>query len=267
MRQATLVALYGRKPEELAGTIRSCQALLAAEVPQWFRPYDIHQVHATITGLESIEGSLRYNRNLAEHRGSCKTMDLLGFSESLQKTELLPLTVQIGGFDDRDYPFTSRNRRPYARSFSIQGDKAVLMGWPVTREVSIPEGAASSIPRTCIAFPDSLEHLRREALNFNILHSWHRQPADVDNDFYMRIGTLSPVPTDEKVVRSLETKLRAVLSASEPTIVHVGLADLTFVSYCDETLPLASSVPWALQQARVPNFVNDLYDDATCNLK
>src|SRR5207244_208499 len=102
MRQVTLVALYGSKPDQLAGTIRSCQTHLAKRFAKCFRPYNIHQVHATITGLESVQGSLRYNRNLAEHRGSWKTMDLVGFSNFLQNTKLLPLTVQIGGFVDRD---------------------------------------------------------------------------------------------------------------------------------------------------------------------
>jgi hypothetical protein len=226
-----------------------------------FRPYNIHQVHATITGLESVEGSPRYNRNLAEHRGSWKTMDLLGFSDFLQNTKLLPLTVQIGGFADRDYPFTSRNRRPYERSFSIQGDKAVLMGWPVTHESS-PAGADPNATPESMTYPDTLERIRHHAADFNILHSWHRQPGDVDNDFYMRIGLFSPLPSDQEVVRFLEIEMRAMLGASEPAFVRVGPADLVFVSYHDETLPRASSVPWSLEQARVPNFMDTLYNES-----
>jgi hypothetical protein len=265
MRQLTLVAFYGRKPDQIAGTIRSCQTLVAQRLAPCFRPYDLHQVHATVIGLESIRGSQGYNRNLAERSGLRKTMDLLGFVDFLQNTRFLPLTVQLGGFADRDYPFNSRNCRPYERSFSIQGDKAVLMGWPVTLDSSHPNENSEYIHGEPVEYPDTLEQLRRHARKFNIVHSWHRRPGDVDNDFYMRIGSFSPAPTDEKAIRYLETEVRAALGNCEPTFVPVRLADLALVSYSDESLPLASSLPWSLEQVGMPNFVSMLSDARSHN--
>ena len=44
----------------------------------------------------------------------------------------LPFNVRFGGFEDREYPFRSRDARPYHRSFSIQGGTAVVIGGPPT---------------------------------------------------------------------------------------------------------------------------------------
>ena len=245
MRQATLVAAYGKKPGPLSKLISDCQARIAKYPGISFKPYRDYQVHGTVIGLECVEPSHLHNRNLAEYRVEWKTMDLLGYFDFLENTKLLPITVQIGGFANRKYPFTSRNERPYKRSFSIQGDKAVLMGWPVDHDPA--------------PYPETLEALRKEAVNFNILHSWHRNSGDKDNDFYMRIGLFDPVPTDARAVRSLETEMREMLADLEPTLVEIDLDSLSIVSYNDETLPLASSVPWPLKQARLPKILNTLY--------
>ena len=58
-------------------------------------------------------------------------MNLEGILDYLRRCGHFPLAVQVGGYGKRDYPFVSRQARPYERSFSIQGDKVVVMGWPI----------------------------------------------------------------------------------------------------------------------------------------
>jgi hypothetical protein len=106
MRQATLVAYNGSKPTALAEVIHKCQQMVKARAGGRFHPYGMEQVHATILGLERVDG--RFNRNFAEHRGERKEMDVVGFSEYLQMPGALPFEVQFGGFPDRDFPFTSQ---------------------------------------------------------------------------------------------------------------------------------------------------------------
>src|SRR5262245_43314583 len=129
MRQLTLVAFYGQKPNALADLIRECQQTIAARFGRSFQPYDMLQVHATILGLEPCPQSVN-NRNLSLYRGELKEMDLAGFRAFLSGDGHLPFTVQLGGFQPADDYFESRGMTPYQRSFSIQGAFAVMMGWP-----------------------------------------------------------------------------------------------------------------------------------------
>ena len=46
MRQATLVALYGDKPEALAAVLVACQRILAARFGDAFAPASLPQVHS-----------------------------------------------------------------------------------------------------------------------------------------------------------------------------------------------------------------------------
>ena len=122
MRQATLVAFYGDKPEGLTDVILSCQRILSLELPEAFLAYELPQVHATIVGLECNVGAGDENLNFSRLRSLRRSMDIRGFAASLVASERLPLAIQLAGFDDRSYPFSSRGQHPRARSFSIQGD-------------------------------------------------------------------------------------------------------------------------------------------------
>jgi hypothetical protein len=245
MRQATLVAAYGKKPDPLSKLISDCQDRIAKRLGICFHRYSVHQVHGTVIGLECVEALHLHNRNLAEYRVEWKTMNLHGYFSHLQVTDLLPREIQIGGFENRTYPFKSRTQRPYLRSFSIQGDKAVLMGWPVNRETA--------------TYPETLEDIRKKAQAFYILHSWHRKVEDIDNDLYMRIGLFDPVPTDVQVIHSLEIEMRDMLADLQPTFFEISKASLSVVSYRDEALPLKSSVPWPLVQVCGPTVLDTLY--------
>lgn len=155
----TLTALYGEKLRQLAELIAFCQELVSAHVPNGFEPYEPAQIHATIIGFEGrwIDGHL-CNDNLLQ-RGESRRMDIANALRFLQATRMPPFRARIGGYHaDDDFGFKSFGRHPYERSFEIQTTNAVVaMGWPV---------AGSS-------FTNALDDLRRELLQFNVLHKYH----------------------------------------------------------------------------------------------
>jgi hypothetical protein len=69
-----------------------------------------------------VPGEAGYNLNFFEQRRARRRMDLAGLLEFLRHTNVLPITIQLAGFADHAYPFTSRGQPPYARSFTQQGD-------------------------------------------------------------------------------------------------------------------------------------------------
>ncbi|HEV8339593.1 MAG TPA: hypothetical protein VGR25_08045 [bacterium] len=222
MRQVTLVAFYGPKPEAIESLIKECQDRIAQHL-RTFNRKPIEEVHATMIGLERLDSRLN-NRNFSEYRGETREMDLLGFREYLLRSGQIPFTVQIGGFQDRDYSFTSRGQRPHARSFSIQGKLAVVMGWPFMGHT----------------YPMTLDTIRRSAQSFGILHLYNRSLEDVDNDLYFRIGVLDSIPAQgEEDSSEAQADLRRFLADRDPLVEEVGISDLSFVSYPEgeETLP------------------------------
>lgn len=222
-RQHSLVFVYGDKPKPLAQLIQLCQTRLSAALGTTFRPYPQSQIHATLISLERLPGTRLTNANLADFRGIRAEMDIAGYLQLLRATPKLPVAIQLGGFEDRDYPFRSRGKPPYARSLVIARDKVVLMGWPVERDGEQ------------MRYPPILEELRRAALAFNILHSYHRAPTDFDNDFYMRLGTLSS-PIEPNVQRAIEADLQRELSRTDPQVLQLGLEQLFVVAYTDDRL-------------------------------
>lgn len=228
MKQCTLVAFYGAKPPALGRLIGECQALLAECARNL---YDLGQVHATIVGLGGLPDAPLINGNFARYRVRRVAMDVPGFVDALRGSALVPWRVQLGGFAPGDAPFTSRGQHPYHRSFSIQADKMVLMGWPVAGR----------------SYPDTLDRLRTMAQRFGILHAYHQSEKDVDNDFYLRLGLCRGDQLSHSVV---EDRVRRHLAASPPLVLDITLAELWLVAYQDETLPTESSQAWSLADAR-----------------
>ena len=252
MRQVTLISLYGEKPLELVNLITHCQEMIA-EIPGIeFTPYNLQQIHATILGLEQVAGTQMHNLNLAKYRNQSQKMDVYRFLDCLRTSDKIPFQIQIGGFKHCDYPFTSRGQRPYQRSFSVQGDKAVLMGWPVCNHtLDVSNTTYLDLPRETYLYPSTLDQLRKAAQAFNILHAYHRTPTDVDNDFYFRIGLLNPETLNDSSKKSLENSFREFLSKTTPIIVQITLFNLYVASYEDEKLPLNSTKVWSLQDSRL----------------
>jgi hypothetical protein len=244
--QLTLVSHYGKKPPECARRIAALQQSLAEAIGVGFRPYDVEQVHGTIVGLEGVRlsGQIQ-NENFRRLRNEERLVDFDGLLGFLRSPTAPGFSVQIGGFKpDLDYGFTSQGRNPFVRTFSIQGDTAVAMGWP----------------RFGGEFPPCLDQLRRDLQRFGILHKWHRSASDVDNDFFFVLGRFSgPLPEERRAM--VEQHVRELLARHEPFLLPVNRDTLSFVAYADRELPLASSRSLAISDTGVtPESLAQIYD-------
>jgi hypothetical protein len=259
MRQATLVAFYGPKRGPLGRLLRTWQDRIGRAIEQLgaefvFRPYPLAQIHATLLGLERLPQPGLYNRNLHDLGGRLQAMRLPELFRFILDSGQLPFEVRFGGFEDRDDPFRSRGARPYHRLFSIQGRTAVVIGWPV-------QSAGNGRPSTP-EWPLTLEELRRGAQRFNVLHRWHREPADVDNDLYLRLGVLDGklAPPQRELV---EQEMRRAMSGSPPSTVRISASELAVVAYPagEETLPVdrCEVVPLADPRLQSEDFIAELY--------
>lgn len=226
---ATVVALYGEKPADLAALVLTLQDRLGSRLGPAFSPHAPEQVHATLVGLEGdrsvVTGEL-FNRNHAELRGEQRVMNVERLLQRIASSPAFPLTIRVGGFEpDVDYSFVSRGQHPYRRSFSIQGRDAVAMGWPWT------DGAVST----------ALAALRRELESDGVLHKYHATPEASDNDFFFVLGRVDRSRLDEATLAAIADELRDLM-ARAPLELLVEPEDLTMVSYVDPSLPLDSSL-------------------------
>jgi hypothetical protein len=235
MRQVSLLALYGDKPRALAEIIVACQQRLAAGLGGSFRPLDVGQVHATIIGLERAGTTGSANRNMLAYRGRAHLMDFPGMLGFLRGSGALPFQVQVGGFLDCEYPFTSRGASPYERSFSIQEDRSVLIGWPVLTEW---DGRES--PHATARYPNTLHAIRQTLQRYNILHTYHRTATDVNNDFYLRIGIIAG-PVSRESVGEVEHAMRRDLAHAASIIIDVALEHIGVAAYTDASMPLSTT--------------------------
>ena len=227
VRQATLVAHYGAKPDDVARLLTDCQREVADALGSRFRRYELEQIHATFVGLERVAADGCVNRNLLEARGIAADMDFSCVLACLRETPALPLTVQIGGFPDRDCSFTSRGRRPHERSFSLPGGNVVVMGWPCA------DGGV---------YPSALQEARKSLQRCNVLHAYHRRPDDVDNDFFLRLGVIDEPDSVSRTERAaLTRRVRSWLAARPPLLLTVAPADLRVAVYESEELPRATT--------------------------
>lgn len=225
----TLVAFYGPKPPALAATIAALQSVLM-RLGTAYEPYAPEQVHATVVGLEGRwQGGALVSANFEALRGERRSMQLMAAIDALRAR--LPLRVQLGGFEPEvDYLFTSRGQHPYLRSFSLQPGRAVLMGWPCAEVGHAPQ----------------LAGLRRALELHGVLHKYHAQPTDADNDLFFVLGHVHG-SEPEPLARAVEAQARELLRGS-PRSLPLNESDLSLVRYLDPSLPIASSEHCALPQ-------------------
>ena len=101
-------------------------------------------------------------------------MDLPRVMDILARRFATPLRVRIGGFrPEQAVPFTSRGQHLAERTFSVQGEAFVLVGWPADSLC----GAGMPV-----------DELRRAMNAAGVLHRYHTGPADVDNDLHLVVG-------------------------------------------------------------------------------
>jgi len=241
MKQLSLVAFYGEKERPLAELVDHCRSVVAeSSLEETFTPYRTAQVHATITGMESLPGEPPCNRNVWSKRGVEARMEFSRLAEVLGRH--LPMSIRLGGFDPGDCGFKSRGLGPYERSFQIHPatGKLTLVGWPHL------EGDFE---------PRLLERLRSDlAEACNIEHKY-----DGDNDLYLVLGTVEPAAVAGDV-STVEATVRDHL-LRHPLDIRLGLADAFIVRYEEETLERASTTAYvATDPGLSPGYLRALYD-------
>jgi hypothetical protein len=250
--QATIVALYGDKQAALAALVADCQRVVAGFLGSRFRPYQPAQIHATVIGLEREESERgRFlNRNYKRLRSIDADMDFGGLLAFLRDGRHWPMSVQIGGFGERDEPFTSRGVRPFIRGFALHGDCVVMMGWPVI---------AAAGPGEAACYPATLETIRRSAQRWGVLHAYHARPNDTDNDLFFRIGMLDdPGSIAPGPAERLSAPVRHRLAARGPLIIDIHPSDLSVVFYRSPELPPLTTRAYSLADVRVGDaFIRD----------
>lgn len=226
----TLVAYYGKsKPILLQNLILALQKNIEQQIgSSKFEKYPLEQVHGTIIGLEGkpIDGVILNTNYLQASRIECQINlpDVLNWALT---TNLLPLMIRIGGYDpSQAYPFASRNFHPYLRSFSIQGDIAVAMGWPVRK---------LSNGRTY--YPMDIDDLRRSFNDYNVLHKYHKAETDIDNDFFFVLGNVRRDQLTRTDTMRLQRVMRDVLYRYKPVDIVIKPINLSLVVYTDPKLP------------------------------
>ncbi len=231
-RFISAVAFYGPKTGRLRELVTEVQALIAEHVGAGFRPYTLDQVHATLIALNGVRaGGTVVNEYLLEHAGVRREMDLPRVMDILARRFAVPLRVRIGGFrPGQAVPFTSRGQHLAERTFSVQGEAFVLVGWP-----------AESI----FGAGRPLDELRREMNAAGALHRYHARPADVDNDLHLVVGHHAGAPAG--ALARATAAVRDQLAA-DPADLAIGLSDVKIVAADSHTLapPLyVSGVPAA----------------------
>ena len=231
-RFISAVAFYGPKTGRLRELLTGVQALIAEHVGAGFRPYTLEQVHATLIALNGVrEAGTIVNEYLLEYAGVRREMDLPRVMDILTRRFAAPLRVRIGGFrPEAAVPFTSRGQHLAERTFSVQGEAFVLVGWPT-----------DSLAGAGMA----LDELRREMNAAGALHRYHAGPGDVDNDLHLVVGHHAGAPAGAlaRATAAVRDKL-----AADPADLAIGLSDVKIVAADSHTLapPLyVSGVPAA----------------------
>ena len=231
-RFISAVAFYGPKTGQLPEVLAGVQALIAAHVGGDFRPYTPEQVHATLIALNGVRaGGSIVNEFLLEHEGVRREMDLPRVMDILARRFSVPLPVRVGGFrPDQVVPFTSRGQHLAERTFSVQGDAFVLMGWPAESL------AGAGRP---------LDDLRREMNAAGVLHRYHARAGDVDNDLHLVVGHHAGASAGAlaRVTQAVRDQL-----AAGPADLAIGLPDIKIVAADSHTLApplLVADVPAA----------------------
>ncbi len=222
----SLVAFYGNKSPELASLLLELQQSITNIVGDTFKPYCLEQIHATLLGLEGRKDDRGIiNKWFLHHRGETRYIDFANFLDYLRYSGRLPIVVRIGGYDRSiDYGFVSRDRHPYERSFNLQNNIAILIGWSCRDK----------------NFPMDLDRLRLEGQNCNILHKYYNSIDRVDNDLYMRLGMFVKELTTEEIEK-IEAKGREFLAVRSPLYLSIDTNSIFFTYYQDEFLTPATT--------------------------
>ena len=166
----------------------------------------------------------------------------------LQQSPYLPLEITFGGYQPEvDYGFLSRGEHPRDRSLAMQITSEgkgipVIMGWSLGNKITM-----------------ALDNLRRELQQFGLLHKYHGTATDIDNDFYLRLGTIEKVSVEDLL--RIKTQILDYLQSITSIKVTLNQEDLTFVKYQDMALPIASTQSYSVEAlASHPENFAELYE-------
>lgn len=245
--RVSLVAFYGAKPPQLIALIQKLQDYLSqSKSIRKFTPYKIEQVHGTIIGCEGFRTEAGIvSKWFHQYKQANVGIDLSGMLDYLHHKIDLPLTIRFGGYDRRvDYNFLSRDRHPYFRSFQLQPKTSaivpVLIGWTWN------DGVSSTISQ-----------LRHDLEKFNLLHKYHLEPDAVDNDFYLRLGTID-AGLSFKDMKAIATEIRHLLEVAPPWYISLNLDNLAFARYQERSLTPATTETIPLSEITVSQ-IEDFY--------
>jgi hypothetical protein len=230
-KQSSIVAFYGQKPSSLESIVKTVQKELDALLGPTFAPRPLAEIHATLIGLEEIcDATGCWNRWFLSARNQRRRMDITGLLDDLGAGSGLPIRVQLGGYrPDPAAPIVSRGQTPFHRSFSVQGDLAVLIGWPVEHQRL------------------RLDSLRKSCQLRNCLHKYHARETDIDDDLFLVLGRVDR-SAHSVDVDAAQSTIRGLLSLADPVLFELDLPWLSMVRYSDPSLPRQSTQQVSLVQ-------------------
>lgn len=246
----SLVAYYGNKPLKLQQLITELQQLLKESYTNNFIPYDLEQVHATIIGCEGVKTkSGTIDKWFYALRNEIKYIDYAGLLNFFLNSNLFSLNICFGGYqDDVDYQFLSRNQHPAVRSFQLQIAKdntliPIVIGWSLQEQT----------------ITTAIDNLRRDLQQFNCLHKYHKFPHDIDNDVYLRLGTIIGDFTPESIA-DIQQKVNYYLQNKKPTTIPLNQENLAIAKYQSLSLPISTTEIYSLAKLyNNPNLIQQLY--------
>ncbi|MGF1590767.1 MAG: hypothetical protein ACFCU7_16290 [Pleurocapsa sp.] len=232
MPNVSFIAFYGDKSLQLTTFINKIQAYLVNHelIQDRFIPYQPEQIHGTIIGCEGFKiDSGVINQWFYEHRQETRYIDFPGLINHLQHQVNFPLSIRFGGYDRHtNYNFFSRNQHLYFRSFQLQPVDnqtiPILIGWSW-------ENYSVSL---------AIDNLRRDLQQFNLLHKYHVTSDAMDNDFYLRLGTINGKLNSEEI-NAIATDIRNILESQLALYFPINLNDLAFAQYQDLSLTPAKT--------------------------
>jgi hypothetical protein len=249
-RFISAVALYGPKSGLVRELLAGVQAMIAGHIGDRFRPYSLDQIHATLIALNAVPdprtGTI-VNEYFLTHQDRAVEMDLPRVMDILTTRFTAPLPVRIGGHQrHRPIPFTSRGQHLFDRTFSVQDNAFVLVGWPVV-SLTATAGAGAGAGAGGAGQARPVDELRRELNGAGLLHRYHVHDTDIDNDLHLVVGHQAGAGAGAGA-RAVERAVEAVRSklAAEPVDFAIGLDDVKIVAADSHTLapPLyVSAIP------------------------
>jgi hypothetical protein len=242
--QLTLVSHYGTKSPDLIQFIKMLQNKLSENLLSSFRPYEIDQVHGTIIGLEVCqENNIFYSEWMKKNKGvivSIKVNELIALLKSIN---IPNIKIKIGGYRvHKTFPFNSRDLHPYFRSFSVQGDIAVAMGWPIDDSKN---------------YTSALFQYRTKFEEFNFCHKWHKNEYQ-DNDFFFVLGRIDKNSITRSQLESTSEEIRTTMAGLNEEIL-INNESLSLIAYVDPQLPTSTSFQIMLDDIKLSeNYIYSL---------